>query len=383
MKRFLTALIACLLIFAVCFSFPVRAEEEEDELLAKEQKTVLQWYKQAAGKKITAGKGEPLWAGKAVFAVNGSDDEDVPFDLSCDFARHLNDFYGIASYSPILAETLEEAEVLVIVDAKYTKEGSYSNGANAYRTDTRAFVIDLTEKLLFGPYIMASEEPPRVIRSWGDAWGEFMAKDAVKELAEKWIETPEESSEEAYAQAQALQKEKKYGQALQKYIESQWKDWRKKAYACRQTMPKTGVLQRNKNVKGTQATLTFQRRQADKNSGFFARIYKGTTLAASLFIRGNGKASVKLPAGAYSIQVGMGSLWYGEKDAFGEEGAYYTCTFEDYEETLALKAKKTVTIDMEGEETHGIYSLGEYWEKKGNVIDVVAVDDLDWEEFRQ
>ena len=388
MKRLLSGMLACLLIFSACFSAFGEDDDELsglDELTRKEVKAVNQWYQKALKKKITAGKGQPFWAGKAVFACWYE-----PFDrfmLSSESVRDNKNFYGLSSYEKILAKSLEDADLLVIIDRKLTKTGTYTDRSFAYKTDTLAYVIELYEKRLYGPYTMASNDPPAVIREkWASHSGEFEPENAIKELAEKWVETPpEEKSEEAYLAAQELEKAGNYYQAREKYMESLWKDWRKKVTACQKSMPKTGVLWRNKNVKGNQATLTLQVKGAPKNSGFLARIYQDGTAAAYVFIRGNGKASVKLPAGDYTVDVGAGLKWFGEKDAFGDdyEGDYYSCRFADGAKTLTLGAKKTVTVEMTVYASDlGIDIEGEYWEKKGKKADV-ETELLKWKDFRR
>lgn len=380
MKRLMAGLVACLLVFLI--SFP--AVTEEDDLTARETKAVDQWYQQATKKKLTAGKGQPLWAGKAVFACWYE-----PYDrflLSSDYVRRLKDFYGLPSYSSLLADSLENADLLVIINAKYTKTGTYTDRTSAYQTDTLAYVIELKEKRLFGPYTMASNEAPHVVREGESRSGEFEPETAVKKLSEKWIDEPrDERSEETYREAQALDKAGNYYQARDKYMESRWNDWRAKVASCQKTMPKTGVLWRNQAVKGTQATLTLQVKGAPKNYGYLARIYQEDgTAAAYLFIRGNAKATVKLPAGKYTVSVGMGDKWFGEKDAFGDdyEGDYYACEFNE-SKTLALTAKKTVTVQMTVYAAESYTDTdGEYWVTKGKKYDV-STDFMDWKDFRR
>lgn len=382
MKRFWLILVACLLVFTACFS---AVGEEEEELTQKETKAVDQWYQQAKKKKLAAGKGQPLWAGKAVFACWYD-----PYDrflLSSDYVRRNKDFYGLNHYDSILTDSLEEADLLIVVDAKYTKTGTYTDRSIAYHTDTLAYVIELKEKRLYGPYTMASNDPPAVISNqWTSHSGEFEPETAVKDLKEKWIAAPpDEKNEEAYRTAQELEKAGNCFQAREKYMESLWGDWRKKAASCEKSMPKTGVLWRDKNVKGAQATLTFQMKKAPKNNGFLARIFKDGTEAASVFIQGNGKVSVKLPAGQYKINIGMGRQWFGKNDAFGDDdaGDYYALWFTEESNTLALSAKKAVTIEMNY--TEGLtenWVEGKYREKKGKTFEIWN-DDMDWEDFRR
>lgn len=385
MKRLLSGILACLLILSSCF-FAVGEEEEDelaglDELTRKEVKAVDQWYQKAKNKKITAAKGQPLWAGKAVFACL----DDERFVLSSEYVRDSREFFGLSSYGSFFADSLEEADLLVIICPKYKKVFTYTSGFNAYETDTLAYVIELKEKRLYGPYTLASDDPPDVVHKKGHFYGDFKPEEALEKLVEKWIETPKEKSEEAYLAARELEKAGSYFQAREKYLQSQWEDWRQRVIACKKSMPKTGVLWRNQNVKGAQATLTFQMKNAPKNNGFLARIYKGDTEAAEVFIQGNGKASVKLPAGKYRINTGMGRQWFGRKDAFGDdyEGDYGAFWFTEESNVLTLGAKKTVTIEMKYTEgSLDNWVDGKYWENKNKKTELLH-EELDWEEFRR
>ena len=73
-------------------------------------------------------------------------------------------------------------------------------------------------------------------------------------------------------------------------------------------------------------------------------------LVRTLFIGNTGSATVSLPAGSYVVKAGTGMAWYGEEEAFGEEGRYEVMTFDNGRQELEIEADQhlTVTVNAQG-----------------------------------
>ncbi len=126
-------------------------------------------------------------------------------------------------------------------------------------------------------------------------------------------------------------------------------DWEARAAACAQPWPKTGLLYKNPDVRGsnTELTVVFN---SDPDVAMLVKIYTpDDVLARTLFIGGTGKATASLPAGSYVIKDGTGTDWYGEADAFGKEGHYEVMTFEDGSREVKLKKnyRSTITVNVQ------------------------------------
>ena len=127
-------------------------------------------------------------------------------------------------------------------------------------------------------------------------------------------------------------------------------DWEERAAACVQSWPKTGQLYKNPSVKGssTQLTVKFN---TNPDTAMLVKIYTADdVLARTLFIGGTGKASTSLPAGTYTIKDGTGKEWYGEEEAFGEDGYYEIMTFGDGEQKVKLMKNYSSTITVNVQE---------------------------------
>ena len=105
----------------------------------------------------------------------------------------------------------------------------------------------------------------------------------------------------------------------------------------------------------------------DSERAMLMRIFKGDTQVSCLFIGGTGQATVKLPAGTYTIKDGTGYQWFGLKEAFGREGDYEVMTFgENDEEKVTLKSGYEYTIRVNVSDSNssgeGIGSKYEDWD---------------------
>ena len=185
--------------------------------------------------------------------------------------------------------------------------------------------------------------------------------------AEEVLAGQMDEAEFIYMQACASVAQGKYYTAKKLFTESGYGDWQARAEACAQPWPKTGVLYKNSSVKGSSTELAVKY-NSDDGSAMIVKVYTTDgVLARTMFIAGTGKAKCSLPAGTYIVKDGTGDTWYGEEEAFGEEGYYKVMTFDDGSEELKLKKNyiTTITINVKDEKSKGD-SVGSNWENWGN-----------------
>ena len=167
-----------------------------------------------------------------------------------------------------------------------------------------------------------------------------------------------------YTRACALQAKGLFYSAKRAFEDCGYGDWEDRAAACAQPWPKTGQLYKNPDVKGnsTQLCVKFN---SEPDTAMLVKIYTtDDVLARTMFIGGTGKATVSLPAGQYIIKDGTGQNWYGEIEAFGDEGYYEVMTFDDYgtaEVTLKSGYTSTITVNVQ-EFNPNADSVGSAWE---------------------
>ena len=174
-----------------------------------------------------------------------------------------------------------------------------------------------------------------------------------------------DAGEYDYMRACALAARGKYASAKALFEESGWGDWAARAEACVQSWPKTGVLYKNPEVKGSSAELAVQF-NTEADTAMLVKVYtEGGVLARTMFIGGTGKATCSLPAGIYIIKDGVGKNWYGEEEAFGErpEGQYEIMTFEGGSQEVELKKnyRSTITVNVQ-EDNPAAEGVGSDWE---------------------
>ena len=168
-----------------------------------------------------------------------------------------------------------------------------------------------------------------------------------------------------YMRACALAARGRYASARSLFEGSGWGDCQARAEACVQPWPKTGVLYRNPEVKGSSTELAVQF-NTDPGTAMLVKIYTaGGVLARTMFIGGTGKAKTSLPAGTYVIKDGTGRNWYGEEESFGSEGSYEIMTFEGGRQEVQLKKNysSTITVNVQEEDpdAEGVGSDRESW----------------------
>ena len=172
--------------------------------------------------------------------------------------------------------------------------------------------------------------------------------------------------DDAYLEALQYLKEGKYYSAYASFRNSYADNADARAEACVQPWPKNGEVWRSSAAKKKNMELTIKVQQ-DQDRAFLARIYQGGTLLSCLFIGGSGKATTKLPAGTYMIKDGVGTQWFGVKEAFGRAGDYSTMTFSNNgSQTVSLKSGHAYTITINAAEADpnadSVGSQYESWE---------------------
>ena len=179
------------------------------------------------------------------------------------------------------------------------------------------------------------------------------------------VPAPKEGKER-YDEAMAFFEEERYYSAWKAFTESKYEDWEDWAAKCPQPRPSTGEVWHDPSQWLRDMDLTIEVDQPQTTDMFF-RIYKAGELVSNVYISGPGKVTVELPGNAnYSIKDGLGSVWYGEKEAFGKSGTYETMTFDDYgSETVYLESGYSYTLSINvAENTDGsdVDSKYESWE---------------------
>ena len=128
--------------------------------------------------------GSPEWPevwGKVAFAVFESYAEDYDPILSWTNPSYFDSVPG-----EYLADSLDEADCLVVIWAVYTHVGYYGRiGNSAYRTETNLTVVDLASEEMYATVRVGTEEPPKTVYTDGNHYGDFLAEDALRMAAEK------------------------------------------------------------------------------------------------------------------------------------------------------------------------------------------------------
>ena len=166
-----------------------------------------------------------------------------------------------------------------------------------------------------------------------------------------------------YMRACALVAQGKYYSAKAVFEGSGWEDWEDRAAACILPWPETGVLYRNPDVQGSSTELTVKF-NTDPDTAMLVKIYTADdVLARTMFIGGTGQATCSLPAGTYTIKDGTGKTWYGEEEAFGDEGSYEIMTFEGGQQEVRLEQNysSTITVNVQ-EDNPDAKGVGSDWE---------------------
>lgn len=268
------------------------------------------------------------------------------------------DFYGIPN--AWLAKDLSEAEMIIL--AQQVSVSSTSRDGNKYWIYAKLIRADpKTGEILdysFTPEVYLTEEEKEAFNLFGvDSCKEFLADYADKAANPNGYQ-------DRYDAAMALFNDGKYYSARQEFIESKYGDWKEMAAKCIRRRPSTGELWHDPNIWVKDMYLTFRIDQPDDTS-IFIRLFKDDKPVSYLFVAGPGEVTAQLPGnGYYTVKDGIGTEWYGEKEAFGPDGSYETMTFDETgAEKVYLQSyyEYTISINIGGGGT-GVGSKDEDWE---------------------
>ena len=103
--------------------------------------------------------------------------------------------------------------------------------------------------------------------------------------------------------------------------------------------------------------LTIVSHAADETS--FVKLYCGDTLVSSVFVLPGASMKISVPPNTYRIKAASGVNWFGDTDLFGDEGEYYTMTFDDEgTETMDFQPNYAYTLDLLVSEGGNVGSQG-------------------------
>ncbi len=273
-------------------------------------------------------------------------------------AQNGEDFYGIPN--AWLAKDLSSAEKVILL--QQVSVTSSSKAGNKYWIYAKLVLADpKTEEILdytFTPNVSLTEAEKEAFNLTGTA----SCKEFLADYGER-LSHPD-GYKDRYDEAMALYNDEKYYSARQAFLASGYGDWEDMAAKCIRRLPSTGELWHDPNTWVRDMYLTFRIDQPADTSIFF-RLYKDNKPVSYVFVAGPGETTVELPGnGYYMIKDGVGTTWYGQKEAFGPGGTYQVMTFDDSgTEKVYLQSgyQYTISINVEGGGT-GIGSKDEDWD---------------------
>ncbi len=140
-----------------------------------------------------------------------------------------------------------------------------------------------------------------------------------------WQDLLKESRNEInYAKAEKYYKDEHYYKAYKIYNTlGDFKKSKEKAKKCKRDNPGNKILYQNPDYQSSSVKLTIN------NKGYmnsYIKLYSSSDkLAARIFIKEDGEATINLSSGTYHMNRAYGKQWYGKKDMFGDEGYYWKC----------------------------------------------------------
>ena len=193
--------------------------------------------------------------------------------------------------------------------------------------------------------------------------------DGMKAQVESAASVQDGGDKKLYDKAYGLYENKKYFDAHELFVQSQYGDWERMAQKCVRRWPKNGETWRD-NTQWLQDTrLTFKVEQPE-DTAIYIRIYKDKQPLSYVFIGGTDEISLMVPGnGNYSIMDGVGKEWFGTEDTFGTNGAYEHMTFGKNEnETIYLEARYSYLVTINVEDVIG---------------EDIGTEDAEWTDFRK
>ena len=351
----------CLLISLLMSSFICFADIEEDskifdEWLAEADKQ-FDDIRYGDAESIGSPLPQESWdydSGLVLVLYNIFDDQQ---ENSLEAAGNGSDFHGIPN--SWLAKDLSEAEKVILLQQVSVSTSSLAG--HDYSIYAKLVLVDPdTGEILeytYTPSVHLTEAEKDAF----DITGVESCREFLADYAEK--RSHPDGYKELYDEAMALYNDERYYSARQAFIESQYGDWKDYAEKCIQPRPSTGELWHDPAIWVKDMYLTFQIDQPDDTS-IFIRLYQDGKPVSYLFVAGPGETTVQLPGnGYYTIKDGIGTVWYGTKEAFGPDGSYETMTFDEAgTEKVYLQSYYEYTISINiGGGGDGIGSKEEDW----------------------
>ena len=167
-----------------------------------------------SGDAITASYPDPIY-GKILFVVmdnyygisesslkplninkdeNASGEEDADTNEEAETDEESEGFYSDLIPPEMLATSLEEADMLVLIYDENTSVGFYTYGGSAYQVDTKVIVNDLNTGTIYQPFVAASSDPPSTITvttingvpMGGSGYGDFLPEVALNVIVSNY-----------------------------------------------------------------------------------------------------------------------------------------------------------------------------------------------------
>ena len=123
-----------------------------------------------------------------------------------------------------------------------------------------------------------------------------------------------------------------------------YEDAADRAQACTTPYPDTGEVYHDGNYYSSAVRLNLDGNAL--TTPRYIKIYSGDTLVASLFINPYSSTNINLPSGTYTIKSASGTNWFGPDVMFGDEGFYFTMTFENDSTSVYMQNNYIYTLTL-------------------------------------
>lgn len=135
-----------------------------------------------------------------------------------------------------------------------------------------------------------------------------------------------------------------------------YKDSAKKAENCVRSKPSSGEIYHNSSYKSSSVDLKIT---APSSTDTFLKVYCGSDLVSTVFIRSGKSTTIYLPSGTYTIDADYGSTWYGTTETFGPNGSY--CTLLNGSSTKFSLTTGSWTLQLLASTTGNVGSKSRSW----------------------
>ncbi len=360
MKRtfFALLILALLVSLSVCSADTDSDTQALNELFSAKYRSYDAARAQTGKPELTLPSPQEVWpdGGNLVLALFNIFSDQTENSLAS--AQAGEDYRGIPN--ELLAKDLESAETVIFLQ-QVSVSSTGKTGKQYYIYARLLFTDPHSDELPAA----AVTEPVYLTEAEKEAMNMMTVQSCTDFLAGFTDRlTHPDGWKERYDEAMALYNDEKYYSARQAFIESEYGNWEEMAAKCIRRVPAAGELWHDPNIWVKDMSLTFRIDQPEDTS-IFIRIYKDGKPISYVIVPGPGEATAELPGnGYYTIKDGIGTEWYGVKEAFGPDGSYETMTFDEAgTEKVYLESyyEYTISINVGGGGT-GIGSKDENWE---------------------